>query len=172
MANVINKTTFKYLQSVNTPDYMDGNWIINPTQQELADMLAQKKAIDDAQYEANKRYVKKTRAAMLHEVWKSVTPILEDITVPYSPISPMMHDSGYESGDVIILVHKDTPEQLIDKTERKTRYLALMNNHPIVPSFLEDGAYNDCREYLQSLIGSVITQEDYNYFDTVIPLQR
>ena len=30
MASVINKTTFKFLGSENTPDYLDGNWIINP----------------------------------------------------------------------------------------------------------------------------------------------
>lgn len=30
MANVINKTTLQYLKSVHTPDYMDGNWLINP----------------------------------------------------------------------------------------------------------------------------------------------
>ena len=30
MANVLHKTTLQYLRSVNTPLYMDGNWIINP----------------------------------------------------------------------------------------------------------------------------------------------
>ena len=30
MANVINRITRQYLKSVNTPDYMDGNWLINP----------------------------------------------------------------------------------------------------------------------------------------------
>ena len=30
MANVINKSTLKYLTSVNTPDYDPGEWIINP----------------------------------------------------------------------------------------------------------------------------------------------
>lgn len=30
MSNVINKHTLEYLINVNTPDYMDGNWIINP----------------------------------------------------------------------------------------------------------------------------------------------
>ena len=30
MANVINKTTLEYKTSVNTPDYLDGAWIVNP----------------------------------------------------------------------------------------------------------------------------------------------
>jgi len=30
MANVLNKSTFQYMRSVNTPDYMDGEWLINP----------------------------------------------------------------------------------------------------------------------------------------------
>ena len=30
MASVLHKTTKQYIPSVNTPDYMDGNWIINP----------------------------------------------------------------------------------------------------------------------------------------------
>jgi len=30
MSTVINKTTFQIIQSANTPDYMDGNWLINP----------------------------------------------------------------------------------------------------------------------------------------------
>lgn len=30
MANVINRTTLQYLQSVNTPDYSSIDWIINP----------------------------------------------------------------------------------------------------------------------------------------------
>lgn len=30
MSNVINKNTLEYRINVNTPDYMDGNWIINP----------------------------------------------------------------------------------------------------------------------------------------------
>lgn len=31
MSKVINKSTFKIIEFANTPDYMDGNWIINPT---------------------------------------------------------------------------------------------------------------------------------------------
>lgn len=30
MANVLNRTTKKYLKSVNTPDYLESEWIINP----------------------------------------------------------------------------------------------------------------------------------------------
>ena len=30
MASVLHKLTKQYIPSVNTPDYMDGNWIINP----------------------------------------------------------------------------------------------------------------------------------------------
>jgi len=30
MADVINRTTLQYIQSVNTPDYSDTDWIINP----------------------------------------------------------------------------------------------------------------------------------------------
>lgn len=30
MSNVINKTTLQYLESVNTPDYPETDWIINP----------------------------------------------------------------------------------------------------------------------------------------------
>lgn len=30
MANVINKKTLEYRKSVNTPDYENGDWIINP----------------------------------------------------------------------------------------------------------------------------------------------
>lgn len=30
MANVINKNTLQYLKSVNTPDYTEEDWIINP----------------------------------------------------------------------------------------------------------------------------------------------
>ena len=30
MANVLNKNNFAYLTSVNTPQYLDGNWLINP----------------------------------------------------------------------------------------------------------------------------------------------
>lgn len=30
MSNVLHKITKQYLKSVNTPDYMDGNWLINP----------------------------------------------------------------------------------------------------------------------------------------------
>jgi hypothetical protein len=30
MSNVVNKFSFVYLQSVNTGDYLDGNWLINP----------------------------------------------------------------------------------------------------------------------------------------------
>ena len=30
MANVLHRITKQYLKSVNTPDYMDGNWLINP----------------------------------------------------------------------------------------------------------------------------------------------
>lgn len=30
MANVIHRSTFQYLVSVNTPDYSESEWIINP----------------------------------------------------------------------------------------------------------------------------------------------
>lgn len=30
MSNVLNRTTLQYLQSVNTPDYPIGDWVINP----------------------------------------------------------------------------------------------------------------------------------------------
>jgi len=30
MANVLNRTTLRYLRSVNTPDYPTSDWIINP----------------------------------------------------------------------------------------------------------------------------------------------
>jgi len=30
MADVINRTTLQYLQSINTPDYPDIDWIVNP----------------------------------------------------------------------------------------------------------------------------------------------
>jgi hypothetical protein len=30
MANVLHRQSKLYLESVNTPDYMDGNWVINP----------------------------------------------------------------------------------------------------------------------------------------------
>jgi len=30
MANVLNIHTMEYRKSANTPDYMDGNWLINP----------------------------------------------------------------------------------------------------------------------------------------------
>ena len=30
MATVVNKNTFQVLYNVNTPDYLDGNWLINP----------------------------------------------------------------------------------------------------------------------------------------------
>jgi hypothetical protein len=30
MSTVVNKTTFQYLESVNTPDYSEDDWIINP----------------------------------------------------------------------------------------------------------------------------------------------
>lgn len=30
MANIIHKETLKVIRSVHTPDYMDGNWLINP----------------------------------------------------------------------------------------------------------------------------------------------
>ena len=30
MANVINRKTFRYLQSVNTPDFDSADWLINP----------------------------------------------------------------------------------------------------------------------------------------------
>lgn len=30
MANVLNKTTMVYLESVDTNSYLDGNWLINP----------------------------------------------------------------------------------------------------------------------------------------------
>ena len=32
MASVLHKITLQYKRSVNTPDYMDGSWIINPNQ--------------------------------------------------------------------------------------------------------------------------------------------
>jgi len=35
MADVINRTTFQYLRSVNTPDYPVRDWIINPTADEI-----------------------------------------------------------------------------------------------------------------------------------------
>jgi len=35
MADVINRTTFQYLRSVNTPDYPVADWIINPTAAEI-----------------------------------------------------------------------------------------------------------------------------------------
>jgi hypothetical protein len=39
MANVINRTTGQYLVSVNTPDYLPADWIINPS---VPDGVAQK----------------------------------------------------------------------------------------------------------------------------------
>jgi hypothetical protein len=30
MADVLHKTTFRFMKSVNTADYLDGNWLINP----------------------------------------------------------------------------------------------------------------------------------------------
>lgn len=30
MANVLHKTTLQYKRSVNTPEYLDGSWLINP----------------------------------------------------------------------------------------------------------------------------------------------
>ena len=35
MSDVINRTTFQYLKSVNTPDYPVADWIINPTAAEI-----------------------------------------------------------------------------------------------------------------------------------------
>ena len=36
MSDVINRTTFQYLRSVNTPEYPVADWIINPTAAEIA----------------------------------------------------------------------------------------------------------------------------------------
>jgi hypothetical protein len=35
MANVLNKSTFEYKKSVNTTEYLDGNWLINPDLSEV-----------------------------------------------------------------------------------------------------------------------------------------
>ena len=37
MANVLNRTTLQYLISVNTPDYPDTDWIINPDMSGLSE---------------------------------------------------------------------------------------------------------------------------------------
>jgi len=71
MANVINKTTLEYKKSVNTPDYPVGDWIINPilpkcekkywkiTGNQVKEMTAtEKKAVDDAEIEAQKEITK------------------------------------------------------------------------------------------------------------------
>ena len=38
MANVINKNSLQYLESVNTPDYPTDEWIINPILPECPSM--------------------------------------------------------------------------------------------------------------------------------------
>ena len=60
MANVLNIHTMEYRKSVNTPDFMDGNWLINPVlpdcdkkywqikDSQLKEMTnSEKKAVDD-----------------------------------------------------------------------------------------------------------------------------
>jgi hypothetical protein len=48
MANVLNIHTLEYLKSVNTPDYKDGNWLINPSASEKAAVDAAEQAAAEA----------------------------------------------------------------------------------------------------------------------------
>lgn len=82
MANVINKTTLQYLQSVNTPDY-GADWIINPilpdcekkywkvSGDKVVEMTAQEKSVvDTADFEAQKAAKK---AAVKAESYRRIT---------------------------------------------------------------------------------------------------
>jgi hypothetical protein len=68
MSDVVNKTTMQYLKSVNTPDYPEGEWWINPklpacdqkywrnASGKLSEMTAtQKQAVDNAETEEQKQ---------------------------------------------------------------------------------------------------------------------
>lgn len=54
MANVLHKVTFTYKRSVNTPEYMDGAWLINPDPTIIATVPKQYwKIVDEELLEMN-----------------------------------------------------------------------------------------------------------------------
>lgn len=187
MANVLHKRTLTYLTSVNTIEYMNGEWIINPqlpncdkkywkiVGDEVVEMTPEEKSQKDLQERQEMRYMPKSKMQILNEIWGLTTPITQPI---YRHLHP--YESGYdpnlESGNMVLVRPADSPEEMGAKIVRRTKYVNLLNNHPILLAFLEDHSYNAARQYLSSLVGSSpdaeLDEQDYELFDSILPLER
>lgn len=92
MSRVLNKTTLNYLESVNTPDYPESDWIINPDMSGVegvdrkywklvndvpTEMTAQEKqAVDDAELQSRKDAIQELGDTGLKEVMTALIKVL------------------------------------------------------------------------------------------------
>lgn len=170
MANVLNRTTFEYKDSVHTPDYSPTDWIINPTSQEMNDAAIQRQALIDAQIAADAPYQTKDKVRIMAELWYAMTPITEDIVG-----SRMVVVDGVRGFEDYVITPKDTPEVVSSKLERAARWQASLTTpaFQMFSLFLDNQDYTRARLMGQKMVADKnITQEDFAILDKILPLVR
>ena len=143
MADVVNRKTLEYRKRVNTPDFPETDWLINPwlpdcprkywkvVKDAVVEMGAEEKAAVDATEAEEARYRRKPKTQILNEIWNAI---------------------GDEKGDELA---------------------GILNANSVWLVFLEDGSYTKARAYMRAVRDAGgITQEIEGLIDGILPLQR
>jgi len=168
MANVLNRTTFEYRESVNTPDYSPADWIINPTQQEISDAAIQRQSLIDAQMAADAPYRQKPRDQILAELNMYIDPVPEDIIGTHRILV-----SGEYVQEQYVIQRADTQQEIEEKLARAERFRIGLREMPFFYLRLDGYNYNDARADARRLVDAgILLSGDYDIVDSVLPLQR
>lgn len=178
MANALNRTTYEYRTSVHE-GYLDpSEWIINPTQQEIADGANQRAALLEAQRLADAPYMHKSKEQIMTELWATVVLYPEDIyetrfVMSGDPPIIVMDVSGNPMTEQVIIREADTQQEIEEKLARQERFRVGMREMPFWHLRIDNGDWTLAREDAQAVLDAgIITQEDYDIVDSVLPLER
>lgn len=183
MANVINRTTKQYLQNVHTPAFPYAQWIKNPVlptcaskywkivgDQVLEMNQPEKDAIIAAET-ASLRYKPKSKNQIIAELWLVIAPTVpkDGYTIPGVPGMPPPRDQDI----VVPPVLPDSPEVKAEKDARAQRFNTALQANQFFSLRLDSNSYNLARAEAQKLLlANIITQDDYDLLDSILPLEH
>lgn len=117
MANVLNRTTLQYLESVNTPDYPDTEWIVNPDMSGITEHYPYWVIVGDTVRDMTAEEKSAWEAAHPVQVVASAVQYLVDGTPAYY----------YPTADAAISIEKTTVTFSTRTNGAKNFYLDLQN---------------------------------------------
>ena len=143
MSNVINKSTLEYREFVNTPDYKDGNWIINPVLPSCPKKYWKVSGNSIVEMNNTEKQAKDTADALaLRHIPKSAEQIASEL-------------DKATTGD------------------QGARFMTAFNENAIWGQLILAQNYIGARALATQLVsGGTLIQADYDLIDSILPLQE